>query len=122
MVIKTIFYLVLYALFNVSGAALIKLQLRGKSLVTLSDWISLINLPFVIAFGLIMVSALTLFKALSINNFSFVIPIATGINFMLTVLVGYYLFHDKISLLGLAGYLLIIGGILLLSLTNYSNA
>lgn len=119
---KTIFYILLYALFNVAGAALIKLQLKGRSLVSLTDWLGLINLPFIAAFGLIIISALTLFKALSINQFSLIIPIATGINFMLTILVGYYLFNDKLSFLSFVGFLLIIGGILILSLTNYSNA
>lgn len=121
MIVKTVFYIFLYALFNVSGAALIKYQLRGKSLQNVTDWLSLINIPFIGAFGLIIISALALFKALSLNNFSLVVPIATGLNFILTVCTGYYIFHDKLSILSFIGFILIISGIVLLSLTNYSN-
>lgn len=122
MIGQTIFYILLYALFNVSGAAIIKLQLKGKSLSTFTDWISLINIPFIGAFGLILLSALALFKALSTNSFSLIIPIATGINFMLTIGIGYYLFHDKLSIFSFIGFMLIISGIIILSLTNHANA
>lgn len=123
-VVKTILYILLYAALNVSGAALIKWQLRGKALTTLNEWFSLmLNLPFVIAFGFIVLSALALFKALSTNIFSLIIPLATGINFLLTVAVGYYLFQDKLSALSLIGFVLIIMGIIVLSLNNsgYAN-
>ncbi len=122
MIGQSIFYIFLYAFFNVSGAAIIKFQLKGKTLSTFSEWLSLINTPFIGAFGLIILSALALFKALSTNTFSLIIPIATGINFVLTIGVGYYLFHDRLSLLSFIGFILIISGIILLSLTNHSNA
>lgn len=116
---QTIVYIVLYALFNVSGAAFIKWQLQGKTLATINDWLQLLwNVPFFFAFVLILLSALVMFKALSTNNFSLIIPLATGINFLLTVLVGYYFFHDRLTLLSLLGFLLIISGILLLSLNK----
>lgn len=120
---KAILYIILYAAFNVSGAALIKLQLKGKSLVTLNEWLKfLLNPPFVLAFLLIIFSALALFKALSTSNFSLIIPIATGINFMLTAGVGYYLFQDKLSLLSFLGFILILIGIIVLSINNHVNA
>jgi multidrug transporter EmrE-like cation transporter len=120
--IQSILYVLLYAAFNVSGAALIKWQLRGKSLATLNEWLTfLINLPFVVAFVLIILSALALFKALSTNNFSLIIPIATGINFILTIGVGYYLFQDKLSFLSFIGFILIISGVIILSLNNQAN-
>lgn len=87
------------------------------------DWRDLmLNVPFIIAGSLIVLSALALFKALSSNQFSFVIPIATGINFVLTIVVGYYLFHDKLSIASYIGFLFIIAGILILSLTNPAHA
>lgn len=120
---ETILYTLLYAAFNVSGAAMIKWQLRGRSLVTLNEWLQfLINPPFVMAFLLIILSALALFKALSTSNFSLIIPIATGINFILTIGVGYYLFQDKLSVLSFLGFILIISGIILLSINNHANA
>lgn len=120
---RTIIYILLYAAFNVSGAALIKWQLKGKSLETLQEWLKLVlNLTFIAAFLLIILSALAFFKALSTNSFSIIIPIATGINFILTIVVGYYLFQDKLNMLSFVGFLLIISGIIVLSLNNQANA
>ena len=121
--IKTIFYILLYATLNVSGAAWIKWQLRNKNLSTLNEWQSLIfDIQFVMAFLLIVCSALALFKALSINNFSLIIPLATGINFILTIVLGYYLFQDKLSYLSFLGFILIIGGIVIISLKSQVHA
>ncbi|WP_345160937.1 hypothetical protein [Pontibacter saemangeumensis] len=120
---KTILYILLYAAFNVSGAALIKWQLKGKSLESLNEWLKLmLNLPFILAFLLIILSALAFFKALSTNSFSLIIPIATGVNFMLTIGVGYYLFQDRLSLYSFIGFLLIISGIIILSINNQAHA
>lgn len=121
--IKTIFYILLYATLNVSGAAWIKWQLREKNLSTINEWQLLIfNIQFVLAFLLIVFSALALFKALSINNFSLIIPLATGVNFILTIVLGYYLFQDKLSNLSFLGFILIIGGIIIISLKNGVHA
>ena len=120
---KTILYILLYAAFNVSGAALIKWQLQGRSLESINEWLKLmVNIPFMAAFLLIVLSALAFFKALSTNSFSLIIPIATGINFILTIGVGYYLFQDRLSILSFVGFILIISGIILLSLTNQAHA
>ncbi|NEM97741.1 hypothetical protein [Pontibacter burrus] len=120
--IKTILYILIYAAFNVSGAALIKWQLKGKSLDSLDQWLKLmLNIPFILAFLLIVLSALAFFKALSTNSFSLIIPIATGINFILTIAVGYYLFQDKLSLLSFVGFILIITGIIVLSFNNQTQ-
>lgn len=120
---QSILYVLLYAAFNVSGAALIKWQLRGKSLTSLNEWQNfLLNPPFMVAFMLIIFSALALFKALSTNNFSLIIPIANGVNFLLTIGVGYYLFQDKLSLSSFLGYILIISGIIILSINSQSHA
>ena len=120
---RKLLYILLYAAFNVSGAALIKWQLKDKSLDNTQEWVRLMfNLPFIIAFLLIVLSALAFFKALSTNSFSLIIPIATGVNFILTIGVGYYLFQDKLSSLSYLGYILIITGIVVLSLNNQSHA
>ncbi len=120
---KTIIYLLLYATLNVSGAALIKWKLKGKSLETINEWSKLMfNIPFIVAFLLIVSSALIFFKALSTNSFSLIIPIATGINFILTIGVGYFLFQDKLSILSFIGFTLIISGIIILSINNQAHA
>lgn len=121
--IQTVLYILIYALFNVSGAAFIKWQLKGKHLNTFQEWLQLIfNVPFMVSFVLIVLSALALFKALSTSNFSFIIPLATGINFILTILIGCYLFQDKLSIFSMLGFLLILGGIIILSINNHTHA
>jgi len=116
---KTISFCLLYAIFNVSGAALIKFKLKGYVLIGIKDWLNfLMNMQVLLAFVLIFTSALVMFKALSSADFSFTIPIAAGINFALTIIVGYFIFKDKLNFLSFIGFGLILSGIVLLSLNN----
>ena len=120
---KAVLYCALYALLNVSGAALIKWNLKGKTLSSLNQWINLLlNVQVICAFGLIFISMLVIFKALSTANFTFVIPVSAGINFIFTVIAGYYIFKDQMSLASFAGFALIISGILLLSINSTQHA
>lgn len=120
---KAILFCLLYAMLNVAGAAIIKLKLKGKVLTSVNDWVNfLFTAQVICAFVLIFVSALVMFKALSAANFTFVIPISAGINFILTVIVGYYLFKDSLNIVSFAGFALIIFGIILLSLNNAQHA
>jgi multidrug transporter EmrE-like cation transporter len=119
---KSLIYILLYACLNVSGAALIKFQLQGQRLTELSEWLKFVFNPyFFVAFALIILSALSMFKALSTNQFSLVVPIATGVNFILTIGIGYYLFEDKLSMISFLGFLLIISGVVILSLNNQAH-
>lgn len=79
----------------------------------------LIQPSVIFAFAVIFLSALVMFKALSSGAFSLVIPIATGINFIFTVAIGYYLFNDTLNLRSVIGFLLILLGILVLSSNAY---
>lgn len=112
----------LYALLNVTGAAMIKWHLKNKRLLVFSDWIKFIfNYEIIVAFFIIFLSALVLFKSLSTSDFSFVIPVANGINFSLTILIGYFFFKDQINYISLIGFFLILSGIFLLSLNNMNH-
>jgi multidrug transporter EmrE-like cation transporter len=120
--IKAITFCFLYALLNVSGAAIIKYNLKGRTLVVLSDWIKfLFQAQIIMAFVIIFLSALVLFKALSSGSFTFIIPVAVGINFILTVATGYFLFRDQLTIASYFGLLMIIGGIIILSLNNSNH-
>ena len=120
--LASVFFCFLYALLNVFGAAIIKFQLHGRKLSNIGEWISFLFQPFIIlAFLIIFLSALVMFKALSIEQFSFVIPVSTGINFMLTVIVGYYLFKDSLNFTSFIGLALIISGIIILALNSPKN-
>jgi len=80
------------------------------------------NIQFVIGASFIVFSALALFKALSGSPFSFVIPLATGMNFLMTVAVGYFLFNDRLSIASYIGFVLIMAGVFLISLNSQSQA
>lgn len=121
--IRSIFFCFLYALFNVSGAAIIKWKLKGRALNELNQWIGfLFEIPVIAAFALIFISALLMFKALSGGQFTFIIPVATGVNFMLTVIAGYFIFKDPVNFISFMGFALILSGIILLSLNNIHHA
>lgn len=121
--IKAIFFCSLYALLNVSGAAIIKWKLKGRALSSFADWFQfLLNVQVIGAFVIIFVSALVMFKALSTANFTFVIPVSAGINFILTIIAGYYIFKDQLNLASFVGFTLIISGIILLSINNAHHA
>lgn len=121
--IKAVIYCFFYAMLNVSGAAIIKWKLKGRALNAFSDWIQfLLNIQVIGAFVIIFASALVMFKALSAANFTFVIPVSAGINFILTVIAGYYIFKDQLNLASFIGFALIISGIILLSINNAHHA
>jgi multidrug transporter EmrE-like cation transporter len=122
-VIKAVIFCFFYAVLNVSGAAIIKWNLKGKVLNELNQWISfLLNIQVIAAFSLIFISALVMFKALSSADFTFVIPVSAGINFVLTLIAGYFIFKDKINSVSYIGFTLILSGIILLSINNVRHA
>ena len=116
----------IYAGLNVTGSSLIKtelttLQREGKPLAGALDYIYFIFRPrIMLALVFIVLSMFTMFKGLSMQNFSFVVPLATGINFLITVIVGVMLFKDKMTVFQLVGLFFIISGILLVSLNAKS--
>ena len=119
---KAIIFCFFYALLNVSGAAIIKYNLKGRTLVVFNDWIRfLFQVQIIMAFAIIFLSALVLFKALSSGSFTFIIPVAVGINFILTVATGYFVFRDHLTIGSYLGLLMIIGGIIILSLNNSNH-
>ena len=86
---EAIGYCFLYAMLNVSGAAIIKWKLKGKVLTSIAQWMNfLLDIQVIGAFVLVFISALVIFKALSVGKFTFVVPVSTGINFVLTIIVG----------------------------------
>jgi uncharacterized membrane protein len=120
--IRTIFYCFLYAVLNVSGAAVFKWKLKGHHLTEFNHWITfLLDLKIIGAFCLVFLSALVMFKALSLGQLTFVVPVSTGINFILTIIVGYFIFKDHITVASFTGFALILTGIILLSFNNLNS-
>jgi|JI6StandDraft_1071083.scaffolds.fasta_scaffold58261_2 uncharacterized membrane protein len=111
-----IFCCVMYALLNSAGASIIKSQLQTVPLVSIRSYIQiLLNVKVIGGFSLIFVSALVLFKALSLGKFSLIGPMSNGINFICTITIGYFFFHDRLSVYQIFGLFLIITGILFIS-------
>lgn len=117
MSIKLLFYIGMYALFNVSGAAILKNTITNYHMETILDLFVYFSRYWVI-FGLFLItlSLVMLIKAFSLEQFSFVFPIAIGVNFILTVIVGYSFFNETFSLYTYAGISLILVGIILMSI------
>ena len=111
-----IFCCVMYALLNSAGASIIKSQLQTVPLVSIRSYIQiLLNVKVIGGFSLIFVSALVIFKALSFGKFSLIGPMSNGINFICTITIGYFFFHDRLSVYQIFGLFLIITGILFIS-------
>lgn len=105
----------LYAAFNVIGASIIKNKLLLENVYTFKEFILfLMDFKIVLALGLIFISMFFSVKALSLDKFSLVIPILTGVNFLTTIAVGYLFFKDKLDFSGYIGILFILIGIYLL--------
>jgi multidrug transporter EmrE-like cation transporter len=114
--IPVVLYSIVYAALNVSGAALIKTELKGSKLTGISEYFFfLFRFRVIAGFAVVFLSALVLIKALSIAKISLVNPIATGVNFMFTLVVGYFLFEERIGWIHYIGLILILTGILIIS-------
>lgn len=110
-----------YALLNVAGAACVKAEIatgvhafdspRGYGRFLL-EWRVLAGL------GLVCLSALVLFRALSLLEFSRMIPVSIGMNFVLAALVGRIFFAESFSLMKLTGLVLMLAGAVLTSIAK----
>ena len=113
--IKILQLSILYATFNVLGAAIIKNKLLANKIVGLQDFmVFLIDSRIVLAIFFIFISMYFSIKALSIGYFSSVIPLMTAVNFIVTVSVGLLYFKEQLAITGYIGILLILAGVLLL--------
>ena len=117
--LPVVLYSVVYAALNVSGAALIKTELKTSQLTGISEYFFfLFRWRVMSGFAVVFLSALILIKGLSIAKISLINPIATGVNFMFTLIVGYFLFNERISVAHYIGLILILAGILVISVAE----
>lgn len=105
-----------YAVLNVCGSGLIKAELANYTLSGPREWFFFIFKPHVML-GLFVnfLSVLLIFKALALGKFTYVLPVSVGLNFLFAVLVGYFIFNDKLSFLSLSGIVTILIGIVIMS-------
>jgi len=119
--LPVVLYSVLYAALNVSGAALIKTELKTASLTGMKEYLFfLFRFRVIAGFAVVFISSLVLIKALSIAKISLVNPVATGVNFMFTLVMGYFLFSERIGISHYVGLALILAGIVVISVAERS--
>jgi multidrug transporter EmrE-like cation transporter len=114
---NSILFCFLYAILNASGAALIKSEIPLHYLNTIKEYIAfLCTWKVILGFIIIAASAIIIIKALSINQFSIIMPIAIGINFSLTIIIGMFFFKDTLSVYSILGLFLILSGIIIMGI------
>lgn len=117
-----IFLCTLYAGLNVAGASTIKAALAGRALNSVADYVSfLFYWKTIFGLGFIFLSALVVFKALSIAKMTYILPISTGINFLMIFAIGVLVFREEQSWQSYAGAALVLAGILLMSIKSQAN-
>lgn len=119
-----IFLSFVYAFMNVVGATLIKIEInKGHQLNSVGDYINLLfTVRVVSGFAIILLATMALFKALSMANYSMVVPISAGFNFIVTALAAAVVLKENINLTTIIAYAIILAGITLLSFANNSAA
>ena len=114
---KFTLYATLYAVFNVAGATLIKHKLGASSVSSVRDFILfLMSAQTILALCLIVVSMFFSIKVLSLASFSAAVPYLTGINFILTLMVGIFIFSERLIPIGYIGVFLIFIGVVCVSM------
>jgi multidrug transporter EmrE-like cation transporter len=109
----------IYAIFNVSGAALIKWELQKVQLSGYWDYVLfLLRFKVIGGFAIVFLSALIMIKALSLSKISLVNSMSTGLNFTLTLLVGYIVFQDRLTTTHYFGIILILAGTMFIALAE----
>lgn len=107
-----------YALLNVVGAAIVKTEIATglHAFDSSGSYIDFLLEARVIAgLGVVFLGALVLFRALSLFELSRVIPVSIGVNFVLSAVVGRWLFGESASAAKLLGLVLMLAGALLAS-------
>jgi len=113
---RVILFCAVYAICNVSGAALIKTELKHVELKKMMDYVGfMLRYKVIAGFAIVFLSAIVLIKALSIAKISLVNPIATGLNFILTLAMGYLMFQEKLTIAHYIGMVCILAGILIIT-------
>lgn len=110
-------YSILYSIFNVLGASILKTRLSTSSVGTLREFVVFLLHPkSMLAIAFVVASMYFSIRALSVSKFSSAIPYMTGFNFALTVAVGFVLFKERLNLVGYVGIITIFTGIALMSM------
>lgn len=115
-ILVTAFYVVVAS----SGLVLLKLGAVGTPVKWLAGRISFDISPYALA-GVIMygLSFLVYIYLLSKNDLGFIIPLTTGLVYILIMAASYFIFHETFSAQKIIGIFLVFLGILFLTWTNH---
>jgi multidrug transporter EmrE-like cation transporter len=114
-----LFLCVLYASLNVLGTVTIKSALTGKTLNSVQDYFwFLLYWKTILGLFFVFTSALVVFKALSVAKMTYILPLSTGINFLLIFLIGTFIFKEEQNMYSFLGAGFVIVGIFLLSIKS----
>ena len=96
---------ILFAFLNSTSSSITKSQLQTTQLVSIQSYIQILsNVKAMIGFSLILISELVLFKTLSIGESSIINPLFKGINYICTITIGYFYFHNRIVISQIFNY------------------
>lgn len=115
--------LIIYALTSTAG--LILLKFAGQT----GAPISFIEGKLHLNFGIFAISGIFLYGVsfllytylIAKNDLSYIIPLSTALVYIGIFLASYFLFHEVLTAVKVAGIMLILGGVILLNLGNSNN-
>jgi multidrug transporter EmrE-like cation transporter len=113
--------IILYVLTTSGALTMIKLGSTGGAVVSIVDGKLAFNLNTFSVCGIIAygISFLLYLSLLSKYEIGFIIPLTTGLIYILIFAASYFIFHEPFSLLKVLAIVLIVVGVFLL---NYSQA
>ena len=109
--------IIIYALLSVGGLTLVKLgsenplalEIAKNSFSVKAGWVTIAGLLLYIA------SFLLYMRLVAQNSLTYLMPVSQGVVYVLTLLVSLLVLREKLSIYQWAGWLLILGGLILMN-------
>ena len=110
--------IIIYAIVSVSGLTLVKLGSENPLNLEISRNYFSVNVGWVTILGLLLyiVSFLMYMKLVAQNSLTYLMPVSQGVVYVITLLVSLFILHEKMALHQWVGWLLILGGLVLMNL------
>lgn len=118
MTIKYVILISIYLLLTVSGLVLFKLGSNENLNFKLTAGNFVLNFNYKVILGLCAYIASFLMYMFLVSKFdlSYIVPITTGIVYILTLISSVYIFKDKLYIQNLIGVILVLVGIVLINI------
>lgn len=108
----------LYLTFSLGGVFLFKIGCQKEFIISFSSGIFSMNISLMSIFGLLsyVVSFLLYMLLISKNEMTYIVPVTTGITYILTFILAVLLLKETISVNKLLGSALILIGVIIINL------